>query len=99
MKVSMWKVLGIIGLLADELTKAGVDNRITVDEALLMVARIAPTVGLQFDETGSSFVMDLLTKLMNAASDKKITITEAIQIIQSVCNTFGIDFDKEGIDV
>lgn len=97
MKVSFWKALSIVGLVADELTKAGADNRITIEEALGMVARLAPAVGIKFDDTGSEFVLAVIERLLNAASDGKITIREAVVFIEDVCGLLGIDFDKEGI--
>ena len=99
MRVSMWKALGILGLVADQLTKAGADNRITVDEALVIVSNIAPAVGIQCDSTGSEFVMELLKRIVNAIEDKKISINEIINIATWLCETLGVDLDMEGISI
>ncbi len=52
MKIGFFKILGLVGLLAEELTKAASDNRITVDEAILIVRRICEQLGINFDESG-----------------------------------------------
>lgn len=52
MRISFFRVLGLIGLLAEELTKAAEDNRITVNEALHIIKRICETLGIDFDAEG-----------------------------------------------
>jgi hypothetical protein len=48
MKVSFFRVLGLVGLLAEELSLAAVDGKITVDEALRIVKRICDALGIEF---------------------------------------------------
>jgi hypothetical protein len=100
MKVSWWKALGIIGLVADELTKAGRDDdKISVDESLAIMARIAPAVGLQFDNAGEAFTVDLLSGILDAANDGKITIRELVSFAERICMKYGIEFDKQGVEL
>jgi transcription termination factor NusB len=41
-------VLGLVGLLAEELSAAAVDGKITVNEALRIVKRICDSLGIEF---------------------------------------------------
>jgi hypothetical protein len=48
MKIGFFKVLGLVGMLAEELTAAAVDGKITVDEALRIVGKICEALGIEF---------------------------------------------------
>jgi hypothetical protein len=48
MKVSFFKVLGLVGMLAEELSAAAVDGKVTVDEALRIVGKICEALGIEF---------------------------------------------------
>jgi len=52
MKISFWKALSLVGLLAEELTKAAVDNKITVAEALHIIEALCERLGVDFDKAG-----------------------------------------------
>jgi hypothetical protein len=43
-----FKVLGLVGLLAEELSVAAVDGKITVKEALRIVERICDSLRIEF---------------------------------------------------
>ena len=98
-KVSWFRALGMAGLLADELTKASVDGRITVDEALGIATKLASVAGLDVDTAGVNLTTAILTDITNAAMDGKITITEIVAFTEKLCLALGIDFDKEGFSV
>jgi hypothetical protein len=99
MKISFWKALGMVGLLADELTKAGVDGKVSFDEGLVIAKNLASTAGLTFDDKGTTLVLTTVTDLMNAAADGKITIVEMVVITEKLCAELGIEFDKTGFNV
>lgn len=99
MKISWWKAIGMAGLLADELTKAGVDGKITFDESLVIAKNLALSAGLTFDDAGATLVVNTVTDLINAAADGKITIAEIVDIAERLCNELGIEFDKTGFNV
>jgi len=48
MKIGFFKVLGLVGMLAEELTAAAVDGKVTVKEALRIVERICDALGIEF---------------------------------------------------
>jgi len=52
MKISFWKALSLVGLLAEELTEAAADNKITVAEALHIVEALCERLGVDFDKAG-----------------------------------------------
>lgn len=52
MKVTFFKILGLVGLLAEELTKAAVDNKITAKEAINIIQMICTALGINFDTEG-----------------------------------------------
>lgn len=100
MKISWFKGLAMAGLVADALTEAAKDdNRITIEEALIIVARMAPAAGITFDTTGAKFVTELITKIMDSANDGKISLNEGIEIMRYVCGALGIDLDETGVVV
>ena len=51
-KINLFTVLGLLGLLAQELTLIAQDNRVTIKEALAMVEKICVQLGIEFDSTG-----------------------------------------------
>ena len=55
MKVSWFKVLGMIGLLSDELTKVAMDGKITPREAVQLTKRICDYLDLDWEEDGYEF--------------------------------------------
>ena len=97
MKISLWKAMGLVSLVADELTKAGADNKISFEESLAIAKNIgAAAAGLAFDDEGAGLVISMVTDFINAAADGKTTIAE---MIESLCSKLGIDFDKTGFNV
>ena len=52
MNVSFWKILSLAGSLAEELTKASADQKITVAEALHIIETICEELGIDFDKVG-----------------------------------------------
>jgi hypothetical protein len=99
MKISFWKALGMAGLLADELTKAGADGKVSFDEGLVIAKNLAASAGLSFDDKGTALVVTTVTDLINAAADGKITIAEMVAVTEKLCNALGIEFDKTGFNV
>jgi len=49
MKISFFSILGMIGMLAQELTKAASDGKITADEALRIVEKICEQIGVSLE--------------------------------------------------
>lgn len=99
MKISWWKAVGMAGLLADELTKAGADGKVSFDEALVIAKDLSVQAGLSFDDKGAAMVVDAVTDIINAAADGKITIAEIVAIAEKLCAELGIEFDKTGFNV
>ena len=62
MKISFWKALSLIGLLAEELSNAAADNKITVAEALHIVEVICEKLGVDFDKAGFDLVKSKFDK-------------------------------------
>jgi|GEM_PF-3184263 len=52
MKVTFWSALALVGALAQDLSEASADNKITVTEALDIVKDICEKLGIEFDEVG-----------------------------------------------
>jgi hypothetical protein len=98
-KISWFKALGMVGLLAAELTEAGQDNRITVDEALRIATDLAKASGIGVDTVGMELTVDILTDITAAAADGKITIKEVLDLTEKICDRFGIPFDKTGLTI
>ena len=60
--ISAFKVIGMVGMLAEELSTIAADGKVTVNEILSLGRKICENLGLDFDEVG----FDL------AAEDKKV---------------------------
>jgi len=52
MHIGFFKVIGLIGLLANELTTAAMDGKITAREALSIMEKICAALGIDLDKTG-----------------------------------------------
>ncbi len=66
MKISFWKILSLAGLLAEELSEAAADNKITVAEALHVVEKICKSIGIDFDKDGFDVVKEKFVKSNNS---------------------------------
>ena len=54
MHIGFFKVLGLVGLLAQELTLAATDGKITAREALRIMEKVCDALGIDLDTTGIS---------------------------------------------
>ena len=52
MKISYFKVIGMIGMLAEELSQIAEDGKINIKEALNLIEKICEQMGLDFDNEG-----------------------------------------------
>ena len=48
-KVSFFSVLGLIGMLAEELTKAASDGKITASEGLKIMEKVCDQLGIKLE--------------------------------------------------
>lgn len=62
MKISFWKALSLVGLLAEELGKAVADNKITIAEALYIVEVICQKLRIDFDKARFDLVKSKFDK-------------------------------------
>ncbi|MDH3973552.1 MAG: hypothetical protein OEV42_04655 [Deltaproteobacteria bacterium] len=58
MSINTFKVMGMVGMLAEELNGIAADGKVTINEAIDLVRKISEALGLDFDEAG----LDLLAK-------------------------------------
>lgn len=52
MKINYFKVIGMIGMLAEGLSQIAEDGKVTINEALDLMGKICEHLGLDFDRTG-----------------------------------------------
>ena len=52
MTINAFKVMGMVGMLAEELSTIAADGKVTVTEAFNLIKKICDTLGLDFDDTG-----------------------------------------------
>ena len=52
MHIGFFKVLGLIGMLANELSAAAVDGKITAREAMAIMEKVCEQLGIDLDKTG-----------------------------------------------
>jgi len=52
MHVNTFKVMGLVGMMAEELGTIAADGKITITEALGLIKKICKNLNLDFDETG-----------------------------------------------
>ncbi len=52
MKINYFKVIGMVGMLAEELSKIAEDGKVTVNEAIGLVEKVCDNLGLDFDKEG-----------------------------------------------
>jgi hypothetical protein len=52
MNISYFKVIGMVGMLAEELSKIAEDGKVTVTEAFDLMKMVCERLGLDFDTEG-----------------------------------------------
>ena len=62
MEISFWKILSLAGLLAEELSEAAADNKITVAEGLHIIEEVCKKLGIDFDKAGFDLVKEKFDK-------------------------------------
>ena len=50
--ISFWKMFGLTGMLANELTQAMKDNKVTAKEALKLIENICDYLDIDLDKEG-----------------------------------------------
>lgn len=93
MQINYFKVLGLVGMLAGELTKAAEDGTITAAEGLSMAFKICTSLGLEFDNNISD-LLSFADDLILSASDGKITMDEATNAMINLCNILGLELER-----
>ncbi|HLP59184.1 MAG TPA: hypothetical protein VK186_10160 [Candidatus Deferrimicrobium sp.] len=56
MDVKTFKVIGMVGMLAEELSLIAADGKVTVNEAIGLIKKICKNLDLDFDEVGFDMV-------------------------------------------
>ena len=51
MKISIWTIFGMLGMLATELTTAAKDGKITLREGIAILEKVCQTIGVDLDMT------------------------------------------------
>lgn len=88
MKVSFFKALGMVGMLAEELTEALADNKISIPEAIKMVARISGVLGVELH--GKDLLFKGIEDLTIATKDGVITTNELVNLLKPICEALNI---------
>lgn len=97
--IPWFKIFTLGATLIGELTAAAQDGKISIEEALGIVAKICSQAGVIFDGTGAAFALKALDLILKAAADRKITVGELITIGEQVCADLGIALDKTGVTI
>ena len=94
-KISIWKVIGLIGTLSEEVSKAMEDDgKVDTIEMLSIGTETAKKLDLPIDEKHENMIKFLAAiggDVIEACEDGKVTITEIIDIVDNLCEKFGID--------
>ena len=56
MKISFFKAISLVGLLAEELSEMSADGKITIKEAIGLVEKICEKLGIDFDKEGIDII-------------------------------------------
>ena len=102
-KVNFWSVLGLIGTLSEELSKAMADDgKVTAKEILSIGSAVTLKLDLPMDEKSKEnleLIIEVVEEVGNIVADKKITVNELVTLGEKVCDKLGIDLDKEGFNI
>ncbi|MCU0286290.1 MAG: hypothetical protein MUF15_07805 [Acidobacteria bacterium] len=52
MNINTFKVIGMVGMLAEELSLIAADGKVSVNEAIGLIKKICKSLDLDFDEVG-----------------------------------------------
>ncbi|MEN6473762.1 MAG: hypothetical protein ABFD81_07105 [Syntrophaceae bacterium] len=94
--IPWFKIFTLGATLIGELTAAAQDGKISIEEALGIVAKICAQAGVIFDGTGAAFALKALDLILKAAADKKITVAELIAVGEVIAADLGVQLDKTG---
>ncbi len=94
--MNTFKVMGMVGMLAEELGNITADGKVTFLEAIDLVTKICEALGFDFDK---GMVGMLVEELGNITADGKITASEAIDLVAKISEKLGLFFDKEGFEL
>ena len=95
MKVGFWKILGLVGVLSEELTEAFADDgKVDAVEMLKIGNAIALKLDFPIDSNTQKVitaVVEVTDEVLKAADDNVITAVEITQIVTKICETLNID--------
>jgi hypothetical protein len=91
MKVSFFKVLGMIGTISEQLTSASIDGRIDIFEAVEIVRVICDQLGIVFELEHYQRVIDLTEKILEISKNGRCTLGELHDTCVAICNDWGIE--------
>lgn len=102
MEIGFWSVLGLVGTLSEELTKAFADDqRIDAIEMLKIGNAVASKLNLPVDSNTQKVITAIIKvtdEVLKATADNAITSVEITQIVTKVCETLNIDI-SDGVQV
>ena len=52
MSINAFRVMGLVGLLATELSAAAADGKVTVKEGITIIEKVCGALGIDFDKEG-----------------------------------------------
>ena len=96
------KIMGLVGMLTDELIKIQMDGKVTITEGLTLIDKICNNLSMTFDIPDS--IIEITQIIEERMRDKKteFTIKETVEFMGNVLElmgmTTGFEFDDDLID-
>lgn len=102
MKISFWKILGLVGTVSEELTEAFEDDqKIDAVEILKLGGAVAEKLSLPINTNTQKIItciIEVTEEILRVSEDGAITAAEITQIIIKMCESLNIDI-SDGIKV
>ena len=83
-QISIMKILGLVGMLTDELIKIQADGKVTITEGVKLVDKVCMAVDMDFDIPDA--MIEIIKVIEERMRDDKqeLTVEEAVQFVGSI---------------
>lgn len=88
--VDYFKGLALASLTADYVEARGEKNQITIEEAFMIVATVAPLVGVTFATNGAALATSLLVEVIDTCDDGEIKRSTINKLFDALCLKYNV---------
>ncbi len=101
-KMNFLKIMGLVGMITDELINIEADGKVTITEGLTLIDKICNNIGINFDIPDS--IIEITQIIEERMRDKKTELNtkEAVEFMGNIFELMGMttsfEFDDKLVD-